>query len=296
MELPEWAARAFEKHKPQGVGNSDPDPERLAWWQGCRQRFELRWADLDATNWRVPADHDCYVYLRKHVIFEPPDFVRLCILETALDLAWDYSTGKTPDKVTPSVKELESLNAKIASAAGALASLFRQRDQLRFDGGVEDYEDDYSTPDAFDFWDAFELAMELPHVAEWAYVAQHETAKFLNIARTQSRTKLRWPDLLEQVASRSERSVTPSDAGDVAVHMSRTKHTEWSRWGRRFLGTLDDWKGTFPRGFLRGRLSGAHLASLLELALDAPPEAFSKRQMERLSETYGGTKSGKKKV
>ena len=255
MVLPEWAERAFEKHRPRGVGNDEPDAGRLAWWQGCRRRFVQRWAYLDAMAWRVPDEHSCYVALRKSVIVDPPDFVRLCILETVLDLAWDHSTGNSPDRVTPSVKELESLNAKIAMKADELASLFRQRDQLRFDSGVEDYESDYAALDAFDFWDAFELAIALPHVASWAYVAQHETARFLNIARTQSRTKPRWPDLLDQVASRSVRAVVPSDAGDVAVHASRTNATAWSRWGRRLLGTLDDWSGTFPRGFLRGCLT-----------------------------------------
>ncbi|MCM2346120.1 MAG: hypothetical protein NDI95_05665 [Acidovorax soli] len=286
MVLPTWAERAFEKHRPRGAGNDEPDPERLEWWEGCKQRFVQHWADLDAKSWRVPDEHSCYVALRRNVIVEPPDFVRMCILETVLDLAWDHSVGDSPDRVTPAVKELESLNAKIASKAGELASLFRQRDQLRFDNGVEDYETDYAALDAFDLWDALELTINLPHVARWAYVAQHETARFLNIARSQSRTKPRWPDLLDQVAGRSVRAAAPSDAGDIAVHASRTNATEWSRWGRRLLGTLDDWSGTFPRGFLRGCLTGAHLACLLEVALDAPPEAFNKRQMERLAESY----------
>lgn len=292
MELPTWAERAFEKHRPLGVGNDGPDPERLEWWQGCKLRFVQRWEDLDVLAWRVPDEHACYAALRRTMNIDPPDFVRLCILETVLDLAWDNSTGNSPDRVTPSVKELESLNAKIASTASELAGLFRQRDLLRFDNGVEDLETDYPAFDAFDFWDAFELAIALPHVARWAYVAQHETVQFLNIARTQSRTKPCWPDLLDQVAGRSVRAVVPSDAGDVAVHASRTNATAWSRWGRRLLGTLDDWRGTFPRGFLRGCLTGAHLASLLEVALDAPPEVFNKRQMERLSQSYDSSKDG----
>lgn len=293
MVLPQWAERAFEKHRPQGVGNNGPDPDRLAWWEGCKQRFELRWNDLEPTSWKVPNEHGCYIGLRRSIVLCPPDFVRLCILETVLDLAWDQSVGNSPKRVTPSVKELELLNAKIASTASELAGLFRQRDRLRLDNGVEDLETDYAALDAFDLWDAFELAIKSPHVANWAYVAQHETARFLNIARNQSRTKPRWPDLLDQVAGRSVRAVVPSDAGDVAVHASRTKATEWSRWGRRLLGTLDDWTGTFPRGFLRGCLTGAHLACLLEVALDAPFDVFNKRQMERLSKTYDSSEKAR---
>ncbi|MBT9511345.1 MAG: hypothetical protein IV104_03265 [Acidovorax sp.] len=289
MVLPTWAERAFEKHRPRGAGNDDPDPERLEWWQGCNQRFALRWTDLGAMDWDIPDEHQCYSDIRRHVIINPPDFVRMCILETVLDLAWDHSVGNAPDRVTPSVKELESLNTKIASTARDLATLFRQRDRLRFDNAVEDCVTDDAALDGFDFWDALELATNLPHVANWANVAQHETERFLNIARTQSRTKPRWPELLDQVAG-SVRVVVPSDAGDVAVHASRTKATEWSRWGRRLLGTLDDWSGTFPSGFLRARLTGAHLACLLEVALDAPPEAFNKRQMERLSDNYERSK------
>ena len=293
MELPTWAERAFEKHRPLGVGNDGPDPERLEWWQGCKWRFVQRWDGLDVMAWRVPDEHACYGALRRSVNIDPPDFVRLCILETVLDLAWDSSVGNSPERVTPSVKELESLNDQIASKAKDLAALFRQRDRLRFDNGVEDYETDYAALDAFDFWDAFELAIQSPHVASWAYVAQHETTRFLNIARTQSRTKPRWPDLLDQVATRRVRAVVPSDAGDVAVHASRTNVTKWSRWGRRLLGTLDDWRGTFPPGFLRGCLTGAHLACLLEVALDAPVEVFSKRQMERLTENYDSPKKAR---
>lgn len=283
MVLPEWAERAFEKHRPRGVGNDDPDPDRLAWWEGCKQRFEQRWDDLETTGWKVPNEHKCYISLRRSIVFDPPDFVRQCILETVLDLAWDSSVGKSPDKVVPAVKELTSVNEKIARKARELAALFRQRSQLILDHGVEDYGSDYAAADPFDFWDAFESAIALPHVAAWAYVAQQETTRFLNIARTQSRTKPRWPDILDQVAARSPRDVVPSDAGDAAVNAFRTNPTEFSRWGRRLLGTLDDWKGTFPAGFLRRRLKGKHLASLLEVALDAPPEAFNDKQMDSLS-------------
>lgn len=286
MVLPEWAERAFEKHRPRGVGNDDPDPDRLAWWEGCKQRFEQRWDDLETTGWKVPNEHDCYTNLRRSIVLNPPYFVRLCILETVLDIAWDCSVGKTPDKIAPAVKELAAVNDEIASKARELSSLFRQRSQLVFDHGIEDYGSDYAAADPFDFWDAFESAIALPHVAEWAYVAQQETTRFLNIARTQSRTKPCWSDILDQVAARSPRDVVPSDAGDVAVFMSRTKATEWSRWGHRLLGTLDDWRGTFPIGFLRSCLTYRQLATLLEIALDAPENAYNDEQLRKLVRAY----------
>lgn len=286
MALPMWAERAFEKHRPRAVGNAEPNPDRLEWWEGCKRRFELRWLDLAAESWNVPEWHGCYVRLHISLEWDRMDFVRHCILETALDLAWDNSVGKAPDRVAQAVSSLDQINADIATKARELSSLFRQRDLTQFDEGVTDCYDDCGELDPRKLWDVLELAMSLPHVGQWAHTAREEAAKFFSIAQTQSRPKPQWPDLLDMVAEHTPRPAVPCDAGDVAIFASRTNRTDQSQWGRRFLGTLDDWSGTFPRGFLRGCLTGAHLAALLEVALDAPPEAFNKRQMERLSATY----------
>ena len=290
MVLPAWAERAFEKHRPRAVGNGEPNSDRLDWWEGCKHRFELRWADLDADHWRVPEWHRCYSALSLGFEWSRADFVRHCILETVIDLAWDASAGKAPGKVAQAVANLDTINTQISDKARELASLFRQRDLTQLAEGVTDSSEDYLELDPYGLWDALELAMGLPHVDLWAYTARVEVEKFLNIARTQSRPKPRWPDLLDMVAARAHRPAAPCDAGDIAVFASRTKHTNQSQWGRRLLGTLDDWGGTFPRGFLRGCLTGAHLAALLEVALDAPPELFNKRQMQLLSNLYDNGK------
>ena len=286
MELPDWAHCAFQKHRPHGVGTNAPNPRRLAWWETCKQRFELRWRDLATDEWRVPQEHECYAALRMKVIFEPIDYVRMCILETVLDLAWKKSIGHFPDQVATAVHELESLNLQIVNASRDLAALFRQRRKIQFSHGVEGLESELNEPDPFELWDALELSMQLPHVSDWAYVAQHESAKFLNIARTQSRPCPQWSDMLDQVAERSLRGVVPSNAGDAAVMASRTNATEWSQWGRFLLGTLDDWHGTFPEGFLRECLTYNHLANLAEVALDAPDHAYNADQMRRLADRY----------
>lgn len=286
MALPEWAQRAFEKHKPHGVDRNAPNPTRLAWWEACKRRFELRWADLAPDEWRVPQEHVCYALLRRTVILEPTDYVRMCILETALDLAWKKSTGYLPREVASAVSELESLNIQIADAARNLAALFRLRATIQFSHGVEEYDSEPTEPDPFDLWGALELSMEMPRVSDWAYVTQHEAAKFLTIARTHSGPPPEWSDMLDQVAERSRRGVVPSSAGDVAVMASRTNATEWSRWARVLLGTLDDWRGTFTDGFLRECLTYNQLADLAEVALDAPAGAYNAEQMRRLADRY----------
>lgn len=286
MELPEWAHCAFEKYRPHGVGKNAPNPIRLAWWESCKQRFELRWHDLAADEWRVPQEHDCYAALRRTVIFEPTDYVRLCILETVLGLAWQKSIGHFPHQVASAVRELESLNIQIQNTARDLAALFRQRTKIQFSHGVEELESELNKSDPFELWDALELSMEMPKVSDWAYVAQYEAAKFLNIARTQSRPCPEWSDMLDQVAERSLRRVVPSTAGDVAVIASRTNTTEWSQWARVLLGTLDDWHGTFPEGFLRECLTYNQLANLAEVALDAPDDAYNADQLRRLADRY----------
>lgn len=286
MELPEWAQRAFRKHQPGGVGENAPNPTRLAWWNSCKRRFELRWDDLASDKWKVPQKHECYAPLRRKVNIEPTDYVRLCILETALDLAWKKSTGSLPCEVASAVSELESLNIQIANTACDLAALFRQRATIQFSHGVEEADIEPNEPDPFNLWGALELSMAMPHVSDWAYVAQPEAAKFLNIARTQSRPGPQWPDVLDAVAVRSRRDVVPGSAGDVVVMASRTNATEWSQWARFLLGTLDDWHGTFPDGFLRECLTYNQLANLAEVALDAPADAYNPEQMRRLADRY----------
>jgi len=284
MGLPEWAERAFRKYEPAAGFDADPDPEMLAWWQQCKDRFERRWGDIAPEKWKVPVDAPCYAELRRLVAWEPADFVRECILETAVDLAAKKRDGNSPDKVAPAVKELDSLNDQIATKASELAYLFRQRDTIRNDHHIHDTEE-LTILDPFRFLDAFEGAIRVPRVRRWEGVAHNEIQAFLQVARSQSREKPEWPDLLDQISSRMPRPAAPTYAADTAIKTSRTKATKWSPWGVWLLGALDEWN-EFPSGFLRECLGHGHLATLAEVALDAPAGAFNESQMKELRKRY----------
>ncbi len=284
MGLPEWAERAFRKYEPAAGFDADPDPEMLAWWQQCKDRFERRWGDIAPEKWKVPVDAPCYAECRRLVAWEPADFVRECILETAIDLAAKKRDGKSPGKVAPAVKELDSLNDQIATKASELAYLFRQRDTIRRDHHIHD-NDDFTVSDPFGFFDALEGAIRIPRVRRWVGVAHNEIQAFLQVARSQSREKPEWPDLLDQISSRMPRPAAPSFAADAAVKASRTKATDWSPWGVWLLGALDEWN-EFPPGFLRECLGHGQLATLAEVALDAPAGAFNESQMKELRKRY----------
>lgn len=283
MDLPDWAEQAFEKRRPLGGGKTGPDPDRLAWWVKCKQRFERRWEDIAPDKWKVPLNHACYLHLPPG--WDPMSFVRLCILETALDLGSDKAFGRRPAMVPQAVKELERLNDEIAKSSADLATLFRLRDSMKTDHWISDYGDEPLALDPFDFWDALEEVSNLPHVSGWANVAHYETTRFLSIARSQSRVKPRWHDILDQVANRAVRAAIPNDAGDKALMDSRTNATEWSPWGLRLLGTLDGWPD-FPKGFLINCLTKNQLAYLAEVALDAPLDAYNPEQMRALFNRY----------
>lgn len=289
MGLPEWAERAFSKHEPTAGFDADPDPEMLGWWQQCKARFVGRWRDIAPEKWKVPGDAPCYDELRRMVAWEPADFVRGCILETAIELAAKKRDGNSPGKIAPAVKELDLLNDQIATKASELADLFRQRDTIRSDHHIHD-NDDFTTSDPFRFFDALEAVIRVPRVRRWAGVAHNEIREFLKIARSQSREKPEWPDLLDQLSSRMPRPAAPSSAADAAAMASKTNATEWSRWGRWLLGSLDGWD-EFPPGFLGACLGHDQLGMLAEVALDAPAGIFNKDQMKELRKRHEKSKA-----
>lgn len=113
---------------------------------------------------------------------KPADFVRKRILETALDLAWDRHCGMEPKGAAQAAQKVGELNARIVDAAMHLAEMFRERAALVHTHALED-QSEWRNGDPFDFWDAFEAAMQQDDYRGWAYTAQHEINAFLRIAR-----------------------------------------------------------------------------------------------------------------
>lgn len=241
--LPDWAERALKKHRPLGSADGQPPNERrLAWSEATRGRFVERWQEIGAEGWAVPAWHDSYARLQLNI--EHADFVRLCILESALDLAWLDSKKQSPARVREAMRNLDSINDKVQAVASELFGLLAQRDQLLLDY----FQTDDPDGDLLDVNPGEAWLMKLRDLSD-----------------------LRRP------------AAQPLDDATAAGLRSSTNATIWSRWARAYLAKIDRW-APFPRGFLRSCLSLDDLAMLLEVALDAPAGAFSAdslRQLER---------------
>lgn len=291
MEIPKWAERALAHFRPMPAYRSDaPDPDRWAQWLAFESRFRTRWAELDSDRWRVPDDHPSYAWLRRGYMFPPNEYVRQCILECAIESAWELSAGQPPQKTIEAVKELDRLNDLISDAAGNLAALFRQRQTLKDTYSLNDTWQDYEEnhPDAMRLFGAFELALTRPDFQRWASVAKPEIEALLNIAATQSRPVPTWAAVLDEVSYRSPRVVTSLDAGDIAVMGSKSNKSKWSPWVLRLIGRLDDWAGNgLPNGFFLECLTNDQLASLARVAFDADSDApINGEQMRKAKERY----------
>lgn len=273
MKLPTWALRALS------FVNSES--ERGEWQSGLLSRFERNWYRLDVDKWEVPEWHRSYRQGHSDKELSAADLVRKRILETALDIEWDRQTTDLEARPDQALQEFDRLNREIVALAGDLAAHFRRRGELMYLYALEDTRE--SEPgDPFDFWSAFEGAMQLPEFRGWAYVAQTEISAFLRIARSQSRARPRWADLLEEITKRPDSEAFVADPIVAVLAGPQTKSTEWSRLGRQLIAGLDDWEGTYPKGFLLGCLPLEQLAALAEVVFDAPDTAFSDDQMRKL--------------
>ena len=295
LSLPPWAVRALDQFKPQpGFRDSEPDPARLRQWDGFRARFETRWWELAPDQWKVPEDHPDYEWLRFNYTYPPADYVRQCILETAIECAWEMGANQRPAGVIAAVKKLDSLNDQISQAATHMASLFRQRDQLRESFSLSDSSPDAeaSAPDAFRLAGLFELVFS-KHRFRTASRHYKEGLDTLYDALSSSNGEAPTiADLLDEISWRMPRVVTPFDAGDIAIVGSATNKTEWSPWALRLVGRLSDWAGNgLPDGFFLSCLTYDQIATLLSVALDAPPEAYNAKQMGNLIRAHKSRKA-----
>ena len=284
--LPPWAVRALDHFKPlPGFRDTEPDPARLRQWEGFRARFETRWWELAPDQWKVPEDHPAYEWLRFNYTYPPADYVRQCILEVAIECAWEMGANQRPGSVIAAVKELDILNDQISEAAAHLAGLFRQRDKLREGYSLSDSSPDAeaSAPDAFRLAGLFELVFSKHH---FRTASSHYKAGLDTLYDALSSSNGAAPtiaDLLDEISCRMPRVVTPFDAGDIAIMGSKTNRSEWSPWALRLVARLSDWAGNgLPDGFFLACLTHDQLATLLTVALDAPPEAYNGPQMREL--------------
>lgn len=291
MEIPKWAERALAHFRPMPAYRSDaPDPDRWAQWLAFESRFRARWAELDSEKWRVPDDHPRYAWLRREYIFPPSEYVRQCILECAIESAWELGAGKTPQRTIEAVRKLDCLNDEVSETAAKLARLLRDREKQINDYFLNDVPKDQEEnfPDAMRLFGAFEIALKRPDFQGWAYDAKPEIEALLNLAATHSSTAPDWAAVLDELAWRLPRTVTSLDAGDIAVLGSKTNKSDWSPWVLRLIGRLDDWAGNgLPKGFFLGCLTNDQLASLAMVAFDAEPDApINMEQMRAAKKRY----------
>lgn len=284
MALPEWARRALV--------STSPESERGQWLAAMAELLCKRWRDMEADKWKVPEWHASYSRGHDDETLGRADMVRMRILETALDLAWDRYCCREPKGAVQAAEKVGELNARIVDAALQLAEMLEARAALVHAHGLEDLSE-WRDGDPFDFWDAFEAAMQQSEFRGWAYTAQREIAAFLRIAREQSRPRPGWPDLLGQLAFRPNERVRVTDAGDVAASNSKTNSNELSSWALQLMGALDEgWQGTYPPGFLLDCLGPGHIASLVEIVFDAPGDGrINDQQMRGLLRRYKGRKA-----
>lgn len=265
--------------------DTEPDPTCLRQWQGFCARFEKRWFELAPDQWKVPEHHPAYERLRFDCIYPPTDYVRQCILEAAIECTREMGANKRPAAVIAAVKGLDSLHDQITQAAADLASLFRQRDQLCEEYSLSDSSPDAETsaPDAFRLAGLLELVFRKQHFRTASY--RHKAGLEALYVALSSRGKPTptIADLLDEISWRSARDVTPRDAGDIAIMGSKTNRSEWSPWALRLVARLDDWaENELSEGFFLACLTHDQLATLLAVALDAPPDAYNGPQMREL--------------
>lgn len=286
MSLPPWAVRALNHFKPSpGFRDTEPDPARLRQWEGFCARFEDRWRELAPDQWRVPENHSDYGWLRAQYTYPPADYVRQCILEVAIECAWEMGANQRPECVIAAIKELDRLNEQIAQGAANLASLFRQRDLLREGYSLSDSSPDAeaASPDAFRLAGLLELVLGKHR---FRTASRHYRAGLDALYDALSSSNGEAPtiaDLLDEISWRMPRGVTPFDAGDIAIIGSKTNRSQWSPWALRMVARLSDWTGHgLPDGFFLSCLTHDQLATLLTVALDAPPGAYNGPQMREL--------------
>jgi hypothetical protein len=290
MDLPSWALRALAHFKPESLyGGDAPDTERLKQWQALDARFRRRWGELESEKWKVPDEHPRYAWLLRNYEFPPSQYVRQCILECAIESAWEMGANKSPVKVIAAVKELDALNEKISETAEILAHFFRQRDQLREGYGLSDRwkGEDEAHPDPFRLSGVLERTLSKDRFRTASYCYKDGLKTLYEALASSNGESPTIADLLDEVSWRMPRSAAPFEAGDIAVVGSRTNKSHWSPWALRLVARLSDWAGNgLPDGFFLDCLTYEQLATLAMVSVDAPPEAYSASQMKELLKRF----------
>lgn len=287
MTMPEWAVGVFNEYEPVAAyGSDEPDERRLSTRQAVRERFETRWPDLKTDKWGLSEkDRAKHGIGPKYGHQGGDPYLRKCVLECAVEAAMNLADGKRPSEALEAIQELDSLNDQITEAAGKLANLFKQRDQLQADYGISDHSPEWYTSDPFNLWQALEGAMTWPAFKRFKYVSRSEAEAFFKVAKHRAREGPTWVEVLETVASRTPRQSHPLDRSAQATAKPGTNSTEYSPWGLELVAMLDTWGG-LPDGVLLDCLTNPQLATLAEVAFNAPAGAFSDEQIRKLKSRY----------
>lgn len=287
MTMPKWAVDVFNDDKPvNAYGSDEPDERLLTTWQAVCKRFENRWTDLETDKWGLTEkDRKKHGITQAYGLQGGDPHLRRCILACAFEAAMQLGEGKRPDEALKAMQELDSLNDQIIEAAGKLAGLFKQRDQLQADYGISDRSPEWYTSDPFNLWQALEEAMARPAFKRFKYVSRNEAEAFFKVAKHRAREGPWWVHVLETVASRTPSQSHPLDHSEQATATPGTNKTEYSEWGRKLIAMLDTWGG-WPDGTLLDCLTNSRLATLAEVAFNAPAGAFGTDQIKGLKSRY----------
>jgi hypothetical protein len=244
---------------------------------------------MEPEKWNVPESHPSYAWLCRNYKYPPTEYVRQCILECALESAWEMGANKKPSDVVEAVRELDRLNEKISEGAETLARLFRQRDQLRTDYGLSDRwaDTEAEQPDAFRLSGVLELTLSKYRFRTASYCYKDGLETLYSALASNGGEAPTIADVLDEISCRQPRMASPLEAGDIASVGSRTNKSQWSPWALRLVARLSDWAGNgLPDGFFLTCLTNDQLATLAMVSVDAPEGAYSGPQMRELKKRH----------
>lgn len=208
----------------------------------------LDYASKDVDRWRTR-----WLELREFVrhLEALPDAGKKIVFERAVYVG-AYSSGTRPREAKI---ELQRINEQILDHLSKAVGLFHQRSQLKADHEVQD--------GMANMFDAISSAID--EYPTWAYVAQHETRRFLAM-RGQSRSGPAMPDLLEAYVGLSDPNAFSN--ADSVVCASQKKEADHIRHMLSEMGELNQ-ECLLHLGITdEFRLTDAAIAELVNVAFD----------------------------
>lgn len=241
MSLPPWAESAFNSCRPKpphGARTQQSDWIATQRWQGCLDRFDRRWQELETEKWRVGRS---------------ASVDRTEILTAAIECARRVASGiDDPRKIIEKRRRLLQVDQKISELAATLVELFEERQELENSHGVATWCS--VMPDAIDLWHAVEVAFKPRPGDEYSFAGSmapvgDDLDRIVRQVQTTSLRVPQWIDVLQLLADRFEGGTSAGDFPDITSQVGNTNRTKFSPWcgaliqmlhGRGVLGCLND--------------------------------------------------------